>query len=154
MLSKIFLVDTSCLIVLKNAGGLHLLPQTLGMVHTTQQVFDEWREEHPDWLHLVTFEDEKLYLDFRKTLGKGESSVLAYAVTHPEHTLLILDEQKARKKAKQRQLHFIGTIGVLLRAKSLGIIERLQPWIERCQQQGFYLAPALVDNVLKQVGER
>lgn len=154
MLSKVFLVDASCLIVLGNIGGLHLLRETLGKVHTTKEVLEEWKYEHPEWLRVVAFENKAVYLDFRKGLGKGESSLLAYAISNPDDVLLILDEQKARKKAKQLELHFLGTVGVLLRAKSLGIIEHLKPWLERCQNDGFYLSPALVNRILTQVGEQ
>jgi predicted nucleic acid-binding protein len=45
--------------------------------------------------------------------------------------LLLLDDLDARTVAAQKNLKFIGLLGVLLRAKKQGMIENIKPYIKR-----------------------
>ncbi len=49
-------------------------------------------------------------------IDKGESSSIALALETP-HSILILDDFKARKVAMLLELQFTGTIGVIVKAK-------------------------------------
>ena len=47
----------------------------------------------------------------------------------------------------------LGTRGILLKAKEVGILERIRPDGERLRSQGFSISQPVVDAVLKQAGE-
>ena len=47
----------------------------------------------------------------------------------------------------------LGTLGILLKAKEVGILERIRPDVERLRSQGFSISQPVVDAVLKQAGE-
>ena len=47
----------------------------------------------------------------------------------------------------------IGTIGILLKARQLGLIPKLKPEIERLQQTGFSISSSVVAEILKLAGE-
>ncbi|WP_438022276.1 DUF3368 domain-containing protein [Sorangium sp. So ce233] len=50
-------------------------------------------------------------------------------------------------------LTFTGTLGVLLRAKQRGLLERVRPCLDQLQALGFRIAPALRGSVLGLAGE-
>jgi len=47
----------------------------------------------------------------------------------------------------------IGTLGILLKAKQMGLLPVLRPEIEKLQQKGFSISQDVVDAVLKQANE-
>ena len=63
------------------------------------------------------------------SLGAGESEALTLAL-ELKASLLILDERPARRLAGALGLPVIGTLGLLLKAKRLGLISELKPQLE------------------------
>ncbi|RME81324.1 MAG: DUF3368 domain-containing protein [Caldilineae bacterium] len=47
----------------------------------------------------------------------------------------------------------IGTVGVLLKAKQVGLLSAIRPEIEQLHQQGFRLSQTVIDAVLLQANE-
>ena len=47
----------------------------------------------------------------------------------------------------------MGTAGLLLLAKRVGLISKVAPMLATLQQQGYYLSQRLIDAVLQQAGE-
>lgn len=85
-------------------------------------------------------------------LGKGESSVLAYAYRHPG-TEAIIDDLAGRKCAISLQIPVRGTLGIILAAKKRGIIPQARPVLENLLRSGLYLSKSILDEALKRVGE-
>jgi predicted nucleic acid-binding protein len=85
-------------------------------------------------------------------LGRGESQVLALAGTHPG-SRAVLDDLEARRCAQSLGLSLIGTLGVVLRAKRKGVIERARPVIEHLRRVGLYASDSLVERALAHLGE-
>lgn len=85
-------------------------------------------------------------------LGRGESQVLALAATHPG-SRAVLDDLEARRCAQSLGLSLIGTLGVVLRAKRKGVIERARPVIEHLRRVGLYASDSLVERALAHLGE-
>jgi predicted nucleic acid-binding protein len=51
-------------------------------------------------------------------------------------------------------LTVVGTIGVLLRAKQLGLCSAIEPMLDRLQREiNFFISPALRQSVLQQANE-
>jgi predicted nucleic acid-binding protein len=85
-------------------------------------------------------------------LGEGESSVLAWAYTHPG-TETIVDDLAARRCAAALGLPVRGTLGLVLTAKRRGIIPAARPVVERLRQVGMYLSDRVIHQALALVGE-
>ena len=71
-------------------------------------------------------------------LGLGEKEVLALAseVVAP---LVILDDSKARHFARQSGIVHTGTLGILLKAKKSGLLDRVTPVLDRLEVLRFRL---------------
>lgn len=127
---KIIISDTSCFILLKNIGELELLEKIYKQIITTPEIALEFGEELPNWVQVISVNDKLRQQLLEIQIDKGESSAIALALEIP-NSVLILDDNKARKIAKQLGLTFTGTIGVIIRAKLDGIIPSIIPIIEK-----------------------
>ncbi len=85
-------------------------------------------------------------------IDKGESSAIALALEIP-NSLLILDDYKARKIAEKLNLHFTGTIGVIIKAKLKGIIPSIKPFLDKIKQTDFRLSIEIELQALKEANE-
>lgn len=85
-------------------------------------------------------------------LGRGEAEVIALAQTLPQ-SMVVLDDARARRVAERLSMQRIGTVGLLRRAKRMGLIALIRPHLDALQAQGIYMRQALIDAVLNDVGE-
>ena len=86
-------------------------------------------------------------------LGAGESQVLAQCWKDPDSSCAILDDLAARKCAKGIGARVFGTLGIVIKAKHLGLIPLVRPVIELLLRQGMFLNNNLVQSILKDAGE-
>ncbi len=86
-------------------------------------------------------------------LGPGEAEVIALGLEHPG-SLLILDDQLARRVAALSHLTYTGTIGVVIKAKQAGHLQAIRPVIGSLRATGLWLHDELVAMVLAQAGEK
>ena len=143
--------DTSCLILFYKIGELDLLKKLFGKLHITDSVLKEFNQEIPDWV-----EAAELTTDLQKGLSsyldKGEATAISLAAEH-ENSLLIIDEIKGRKAAKELGISVTGSLGVLVAAKNNGHIQAVKPLIEKIQKTNFRISEELVERVLDKVNE-
>jgi predicted nucleic acid-binding protein len=85
-------------------------------------------------------------------LGPGESAVLAEAMGLPG-CRAVIDDLAARKCAASLGIPFIGTLGIVLRARRQGIIPAARPVMEDLLRGGMFLSRALLDRALALVCE-
>jgi len=86
-------------------------------------------------------------------LGAGETQVIALALElSPER--IVLDDMKARKCARSFDLNIIGTLGLVARAKHLGMIEQAKPVFKELSGSGMYIDSTLLDSILIELGEQ
>ena len=85
-------------------------------------------------------------------LGAGETQVVTHALRHGTDRV-VLDCLEARRCAKAMGLGVTGTLGVVGRAKALGQIAQAAPVTEHLGRTGLYVSDALVQHLLRQVGE-
>ncbi len=104
-----------------------------------------------DWIKVVHPKgenDTRLLGD----MGPGETEVMMLALEN--HNLVaILDDAMARKRAALLQIPFTGTLGILLDAKTKGLIVKIRPIIDQLQSLQFYLAPETRELILRKAGE-
>ena len=85
-------------------------------------------------------------------LDDGEAEALALANEH-DARLVLLDENKGRKKAKEIGLTVKGTVGILLEAKEEGLIDVIKPLLIRLRDNGIHLSESLINNALQDASE-
>lgn len=160
----IVVANTTPLIGLAAIGRLDLLHELFGEIHIPQAVYDETvtsgHEEgsakqsvaNAEWIHVAIVQD-RLAVDVlldEMDLGEVETIILAGEM---KANWVLMDEKKGRRKLTQLNLPKIGTLGILLKAKQLGLIPAVKPEIERLQKSSFTISQTVVEEVLKQTGE-
>ena len=144
--------DTSCLIILSNIGELDLLHKVYGSILTTFEIAEEFGEHLPEWIEIVEVKDKIRQQVLELQIDKGESSAITLALEIPDSTLII-DDYKARRIAEQLHLSYTGTIGVIIKAKLIGILPSIKPVINKIKLTNFRLSEELELQALKQAGE-
>jgi predicted nucleic acid-binding protein len=67
--------------------------------------------------------------------------------------MAIVDDLAARRCAEVLGIYFTGTLGVVLRAKRIGVIPAARPVIDKLVAAGMYLSPKIMDRALALIGE-
>ncbi|MBL8874537.1 MAG: DUF3368 domain-containing protein [Phycisphaerae bacterium] len=88
-----------------------------------------------------------------KRLGRGESEAIVLA-TEIRPDAILVDDAQARAAAAALGVQTLGVLGLLLRAKRQGLVDRLLPLIDRLTSEiGFRVSPQLRLRVLEAAGE-
>ncbi|MEB3337021.1 MAG: DUF3368 domain-containing protein [Leptolyngbyaceae bacterium] len=83
----------------------------------------------------------------------GEAEAIALALEIGAEQLLI-DERRGRMVAERLKLSYVGILGILLEAKSQGLILTIQPLLDALRNQaGFWIAEPLYQKVLQLADE-
>ena len=149
---KIIISDTSCFIVLSKIGQLALLQQIFGNIVTTPEIAAEFGEALPEWVEIISVKDEHKQHLFEIQVDKGEASAMALAL-ETENTVLIIDDYKARKLAKQLNINYIGTVKILILAKQRGIISEIKSLLEKIKATNFRISVELELQALLEANE-
>ncbi len=67
--------------------------------------------------------------------------------------MIIIDEKLGRFHAKHTDLSITGTMGVLLKAKSKGLITQIKPLILELIDKDVWLSKKLIETILTKAGE-
>lgn len=148
MQQKVY-VDTSVLILLFKINQLNLLLLLYRNVYITEEIRVEYRDAIPNWI-LVESSSTETSENF--DLDKGEASLINNVIKY-KNSLLIIDDAKARRVAKKLNLNLIGTIGIIIKAKQLGYINKIKPLLEKMNLTNFRLAPDIQAKALLLAGE-
>jgi predicted nucleic acid-binding protein len=152
-------VDTGPLVALARGGALEAIGSLPIDFVAPREVAEELErgEEggrlsaRPDWLTVLDL-SAPLEPIGALALDVGEAAVIQLALERGIETVCI-DETKGRRYARSLGLAVTGTLGLLLRAKSFGAIERLEPVVRRMQASGVWFRQGLVERVLEAAGE-
>ena len=85
-------------------------------------------------------------------LDAGEASTIALCLEFPD-SLIAMDDLEGRKIAKSLNLKITGSLGVVVKAKQNGYLEKLKPVIEQIQQTDFRISENIIKKALELVGE-
>ena len=96
------------------------------------------------WLNVVEPEPAPPIIE-RWDLGRGETSVLAWAYQHAG-TIAVLDDLAARRCARTLAIPVRGTVGLILLAKQRQIIPAAHPILEQLRRTGMYLSDQVVNR--------
>ncbi len=155
----IVVADSSPLVYLSRVGVLDVLATTFGKVVGPRVVWDEVVLARPDAPGVVSVRSASwLSVDDRDLrhidlgLDPGETAAILLAEVLKADVLLI-DERGGRTVAKARGIVVRGTLGVLVHAREAGHIGALRPILDALVDEGFRIAPELVHEALRRVGE-
>jgi predicted nucleic acid-binding protein len=160
----IVVFNTTPLIGLASIQRFDLLQQLFSELYIAQAVYDEavvvGREvggakrevSTATWIKTISVKDRlavEVLLD-ELDLGEAETIVLAHEMGAD---WVLMDERKGRRKLTQLGLKKIGTVGILLKAKQVGLLSAIRPELGQLEKQGFSLSQAVIDAVLRQANE-
>ena len=153
------IANTTPLIALANIDQLELLHKLYGMIIIPQAVMDEivrdparQRVHSSSWIKVEAIRDQSQKDIFRARLHAGEVEVMILA-REQKADLVIMDDDAAKKTAKFLGLNVTGTLGVLLKAKKEGYLEKIEPVMNELIRDGLFISDTVKRYVLKEAGE-
>ncbi|MEO0133075.1 MAG: DUF3368 domain-containing protein [candidate division WOR-3 bacterium] len=161
MNNLIIVSNTSPLASLAAVGQLDLLKQLYQRIIIPETVYQELIGANPTvpeakevstfpWIETKIVVNQPLVQALRQKLDPGEAAAIALAIDINADRLII-DERKGRKIAINMGVQVIGILGVLLEAKSNGLIERVKPIVDDLiALAGFRISQQLYAEILQQ----
>ena len=105
------------------------------------------------WITVCEVEDKDCVTLLRRELDEGEAEAIALC-REREIEVILLDEKDARRGARRLGLAVLGTVGVLIWAKRVGLITSLREQLDVLQTQGkFRLSQSVCEEALRTVRE-
>ena len=156
--------DTSPISNLFVIGKLGLLRDIYQHIIVPQAVYNELMKlkafgyaieeiDKLDWIIVKKPSNPQQVLLLRISLDAGESEAIVLS-QEINAELLLIDERAGAKKAKELGLKTIGLLGVLVKAKELGLIDSLKSILDELQERaGFWIGAKLKKEILEFVGE-
>lgn len=156
--AKVVVTNTTPLLALTAAtGSLDVLRALYTRVIVPYEVAEEIRAGGKEAFGLAIF-DRASWLDvnsapvvlppyLKNTLDLGEASVIQTALQQGINRVCI-DETIGRRVARLSSLSVTGSIGVLLKAKSIGYPVSMPDAIGRMRERGIWLSKAVIDFAL------
>lgn len=160
----IIVSDTSPINNLAAINHLHLLLELYETVLIPEAVYRELTDPNfPvagatevqtfDWIQTRAVSDRTLVEALSNELDIGEAEAIALAVEIQADQVLI-DEHRGRLVASRLNLHYTGILGILVEAKSKGLIAEVRPRLDALiNDAGFWIAEPLYNRVLQLANE-
>ncbi|MCC7506606.1 MAG: DUF3368 domain-containing protein [Saprospiraceae bacterium] len=156
--------DTSPISNLFAIGQIDLLPQLFDKViippavaHELDQLskfgYDLSPVKSAHWLQVNSPANWSGVGMLVKSLDKGESEaiILSYEL---QADFVMIDERKGRRTAQEMGVKTIGLMGILIKAKNQGLLEKIAPVLEDLTQvAGFWISDKLKEEILILAGE-
>ncbi len=160
-----FAADTGPLIALARVERLELLPRLFGNGVIPPAVHREARTESSrpgarriqealsaGWLRVAPLADAAPAADLLRVVDAGEAEAMALCLQR-QARLLLIDDAKGRKVARRAEIPLVGVAGVLLAAKSKGLLAAVSPTLDDLAAVGYRLSSQLVDGVRRRANE-
>lgn len=154
--------NTSPLLYLFRCGQIEVLPRLYQRIVVPVSVRDElsagrtegFEVPDPESYAWATIESVPVpgMLGLITALGAGEAEALALALAAPTD-LVLLDDGRARQMAALHKLRFTGTLGILVEAKRVGLVDRVMPLVAVIRAAGFRMNDDLASAIAVAAGE-
>ena len=150
-------VDASPLICLLKSGLLDLLPKLFTEIIVPDKVYQEVTAKGAVNLPTINHLKQIGNINISESvaswdLGKGESSVLSFAMKNSKF-YAVIDDREARRCAASLGCHHIGTVGIILLAKRRGIVSSVKDSLNKLQAAGLWLSDSFIKEVCLKVRE-
>ncbi len=157
------IVNATPLIILCHIGQLDLLKKLYTKIIIPQAVYQEvcakldsacqQVNDNLDWIQVCVVSHPAERKMYQAKLHAGEVEVMILA-REMNADLLVIDDKAAKKTAKYLGFTVTGTLGVLLRAKQIGVVQEVRPLLQAIRKNGFYVSATVADMVLTAAGEK
>lgn len=117
----------------------------------TPEVAEEYGEL-PNWISITGVNDQTEYSKLLTNLGKGEVSSISLAL-EIDKSLLIIDEKKGRRVAEELNIEIIGSLGILAKAKEMGIVSSVNKILRLIAKTDFRISQKIKKKILSMAGE-
>ncbi len=154
--------NSTPLIILGNIDKLFILKELYKEIIIPKAVFDELKAKEDkakqqmiqnlEWIKVFEVKNKENRRIYQSKLHDGEVEVMILA-QEISSDLLIIDDNAAKKTAKFLGFNVTGTLGVLLKAKSQGIVINVKIILEEMLKKGFYISENIIKLVLKSANE-
>ena len=136
------------------------MPQLFGSVYVAQSVIEECAEGGEILVpHLQTLswvipvaDESSSNLPVLFELDRGEKQTLLLASKHHD-SLVIIDERLGRNVAEYMGLQVTGTLGVLAKAKTSGLIPSFYEAAQSMRKMGIHYSEGLIARLAQHLGE-
>lgn len=152
------IVNSTPIIALSKAGELDLLKRMYSEITIPEAVYQEVTEKNDivkeeirnnsSWIKVASISDSADKKMYKAKLHDGEVEVMILA-QECDADLVMIDDLAARKTAEYLGLNLTGTLGVLLKAKSDGLIDRVMPIIREMERHEIYFSESLIEKIKK-----
>jgi len=149
--------DSSALVALAVVNQLELLEKLYDNLYIPEAVFNEVTQiGKPQSDKLRQFLQSRVKrVDLTLTqlgLGLGELEAITL-YKNLDADVLLIDDNRAKKYASLNGVKVIGSLGILIKAKEQGHIEKVKPLLDEIQKSEVYIAMKLIEKVLEICGE-
>jgi predicted nucleic acid-binding protein len=160
---KLVVSDSGPLIALGTTGRLALLRDLYGEVLLPREVFEEVAGQGADepgapevraatYLTVAAAPGDPLQVALRSELDAGEAAALSLA-KRVGADLVLIDERKGRLVAHRLGFRVRGTVGVLLDAKTAGLVLSVRDALVELRAAGVWMSDSLFEEALRIAGE-
>ena len=104
------------------------------------------------WLRVTPLADDAQAADLVRMVDVGEAEAIALCLERKAR-LLLIDDAKGRKVARGAGIALVGVAGVLLVAKSRGLLIAVSPVLEELADVGYRLSRQLIDGARRSANE-
>ena len=160
-----FAADTGPLIALARVERLQLLPHLLGAGVIPPAVYREVQADSgrpgakrigealsAGWLQVAALAGDVSIADLRREVDAGEAEAIVLFLQR-QARLLLIDDAKGRRVARRAGIPLMGVAGVLLVAKSKGLLDTVSPVHDDLAAVGYRLSRQLVADVRHRASE-
>lgn len=154
--------NTTPIISLLKLNRLDLLKQLYKQIYIPTAVFNEIEAgkekgfykdlSSVNWINILEIKD-KISVKYFLDLDSGEAEAIVLA-TELKADLIIIDEKLGRFHAKHANLKVSGTIGILLKAKTAGLIKEIKPLLIELTEKKVWIDEKLKREILEKAGEK
>ncbi|MCL2605391.1 MAG: DUF3368 domain-containing protein [Defluviitaleaceae bacterium] len=157
------IINSTPIIALSSINNLRLLKELYGAVIIPTAVKDEIGAKNKsrthnrltmssEWIHVQAIRNVAQKQTFKTQLHEGEVEVMILG-QEISADLLVIDDYTAREYAKYLGFKVIGTLGVILLAKSKEYIKEVKPLIDGLIINGIYISNRLYFEIMKMADE-
>jgi predicted nucleic acid-binding protein len=149
--------DSSALIALSVVDKLELLEKLYENLFVPEAVYDEvtqvGRAQSDKLKQFLQSRVKVVNLNISKVgLGLGELEAITL-YKELDADVLLIDDNRAKKYAVLNDVKVIGSLGVLMKAKEKGYIDKVKPFLDDIQKSEVYISKKLIEKVLEICGE-
>ncbi|WP_457641817.1 DUF3368 domain-containing protein [Persephonella sp.] len=105
-----------------------------------------------NWIIIKKVKNKNLVEKYTEFIDIGEVEAIALSL-EIKANLLLIDDRKGRTIAEKENINITGTVGILIKAKKLGIIKEIKPYIYELIEKGNFYSETFIKLILKRSGE-